>query len=221
MDLLAGADGKGKVWVLDTEAKGHLGCGESVDNPAGWWSANANEKAGTGLYDDAITFFPDGKYVYDSGEDGKMYIPDPAGGKKVVKKDGKLYFTIDGVNQTNGLNELDGEYYYANEDGTLVMNSTIRITEFNDLIAPGSGYFAFDAEGKLIKTGFVSGGGSTYYYDNLVRVKGFMKIDDDYYFFNARTGKMSVNANLWVGDNNPYGIPAGTYQFGPDGRMVR
>ena len=74
MDLLAGADGKGKAWVLDTEAKGHLGCGESVDNPAGWWSANANEKAGTGLYDDAITFFPDGKYVYDSGEDGKMYI---------------------------------------------------------------------------------------------------------------------------------------------------
>ena len=74
MDLLAGTAATGKAWVLDTEAKGHLGCGESVDNPAGWWSANANEKAGTGLYDDAITFFPDGKYVYDSGEDGKMYI---------------------------------------------------------------------------------------------------------------------------------------------------
>ena len=74
IDLLAGTAATGKAWVLDTEAKGHLGCGESVDNPAGWWSANANEKAGTGLYDDAITFFPDGKYVYDSGEDGKMYI---------------------------------------------------------------------------------------------------------------------------------------------------
>ncbi len=74
MELLAGTDGKGKAWILDTEAKGHLGCGESVENPGGWWSAGANEKAGTGLYDDAITFFPDGKYVYDSGEDGKMYI---------------------------------------------------------------------------------------------------------------------------------------------------
>ena len=74
MELLAGADGKGKAWVLDTQAKGHLGCGESVENPAGWWSAGADEKSGTGLYDDAITFFPDGKYVYDSGEDGKMYI---------------------------------------------------------------------------------------------------------------------------------------------------
>ena len=74
MDLLAGADGKGKVWVLDTEAKGHLGCGESVENPAGWWSAGANEKAGFGLYDDEITFYPDGKYTYSSGADGKMYI---------------------------------------------------------------------------------------------------------------------------------------------------
>ena len=73
-EILAGTDGNGKVWVLDSEAKGHLGCGESLENPAGWWSAGANEKAGTGLYDDEITFFPDGKYVYSSGADGKMYI---------------------------------------------------------------------------------------------------------------------------------------------------
>lgn len=73
-ELLAGTDGKGKVWILDTEAQGHLGCGDSVGNPAGWWSAGANEKAGTGLYDDEITFFPDGKYVYSSGADGLMYI---------------------------------------------------------------------------------------------------------------------------------------------------
>ena len=26
------------------------------------------------MYDDVVTFYPDGKYVYDSGEDGKMYI---------------------------------------------------------------------------------------------------------------------------------------------------
>ena len=74
MEILAGTGAEGKVWVLDSEAKGHLGCGESVENPAGWWSAGANEKAGTGLYDDEITFFPDGKYVYSSGADGKMYI---------------------------------------------------------------------------------------------------------------------------------------------------
>lgn len=73
-ELLAGTGGAGKVWVMDSSAKGHLGCGESLENPAGWWSAGADEKAGTGLYDDEITFFPDGKYVYSSGADGKMYI---------------------------------------------------------------------------------------------------------------------------------------------------
>ena len=74
IDILAGTAATGKAWVLDSAAKGHLGCGSSVATPVEWWSAGAQEKAGTGLYDDAITFFPDGKYVYDSGEDGLMYI---------------------------------------------------------------------------------------------------------------------------------------------------
>ncbi len=73
-EMLAGTDAAGKVWVMDSEAKGHLGCGETPENPAGWWSANAGEKAGTGLYDDEITFCPDGKYIYNSGADGKLYI---------------------------------------------------------------------------------------------------------------------------------------------------
>ena len=73
-ELLAGTDGNGKVWVMDSSVKGHLGCGPSVESPVEWWSANADEKAGTGLYDDEITFFADGKYVYNSGADGKLYI---------------------------------------------------------------------------------------------------------------------------------------------------
>jgi glucan-binding YG repeat protein len=149
-----------------------------------------------------------------------MYVPDPNGQKKVELIGGKLYFTIDGMRQTNGLNELDGEYYYANANGTLVTDSTIWISSFNDLMAPGNGYFAFDAEGKMVQTGFVTGGGDTYYYDNLVRAKGFTKVGDDYYFFNAGSGKMSINAALWVSGNNPYGIASGTYQFGSDGKMI-
>lgn len=72
--LLAGTDDNGKVWVMDSQNPGHLGCGESIENPAGWWSAPAGDKTGTGLYDDEITFYPDGKYVYSSGADGLMYI---------------------------------------------------------------------------------------------------------------------------------------------------
>lgn len=73
-ELLAGTDAAGKVWVMDADTQGHLGCGESVENPAGWWSAPPQDKAAFGLYDDEITFTPDGKYIYNSGPDGLMYI---------------------------------------------------------------------------------------------------------------------------------------------------
>ena len=73
-ELLAGSDENGKVWVMDSATKGHLGCGESLENPAGWWSAGPVEKTGTGLYDDEVTFYANGKYVYNPGADGKLYI---------------------------------------------------------------------------------------------------------------------------------------------------
>lgn len=63
-----------KTWVLDSEANGHIGCGPDQSNPAGWWAAGPNEKTGFGLYDDEITFYADGKYVFNPGADGKIYI---------------------------------------------------------------------------------------------------------------------------------------------------
>lgn len=73
-ELLAGKGSEGKVWVMDSEAQGHLGCGESAENSAGWWAAPANDKAESGMYDDEITFYPDGKYVYNPGPDGLLYV---------------------------------------------------------------------------------------------------------------------------------------------------
>lgn len=63
-----------KTWVLDSEANGHIGCGPDQANAAGWWAAGPNEKAGFGLYDDEITFYADGKNVFNPGADGKIYI---------------------------------------------------------------------------------------------------------------------------------------------------
>ncbi len=73
-ELLAGKGTEGKVWIMDSETPGHLGCGESAENPAGWWSAPVNDKAASGMYDDEITFYPDGKYVYNPGPDGLLYV---------------------------------------------------------------------------------------------------------------------------------------------------
>lgn len=70
-EFLAGTSGKS--WVMDSQTKGHLACGPSFDEPAGWWAAGPDEKAGFGMYDNVLTFYPDGKYVFDSGADGMIY----------------------------------------------------------------------------------------------------------------------------------------------------
>ena len=75
---IAGADdplfGKeSKAWVLDNESAGYMGCGGSLGNPLEWWSAQPHEKDDKGVTDDVLTFFKDGKYVFDPGADGVVY----------------------------------------------------------------------------------------------------------------------------------------------------
>lgn len=75
---IAGADdplfGKeSKAWVLDNESAGYMGCGGSLGNPLEWWSAQPHEKDAFGVTDDVLTFFKDGKYVFDPGADGEVY----------------------------------------------------------------------------------------------------------------------------------------------------
>ena len=75
---IAGADdplfGKeSKAWVLDNESAGYMGCGGSLGNPLEWWSAQPHEKDAFGVTDDVLTFFKDGKYVFDPGADGVVY----------------------------------------------------------------------------------------------------------------------------------------------------
>jgi glucan-binding YG repeat protein len=185
-----------------------------------------NAGSGTMYKDTNLWVGGDNQYGVASGsyyfqQDGTMFIPDLINGKKeIISKDGKLYFTIDGVTMKSGLYELDGEYYHAGSTGALAVSTTIWVSQDNDLLTNSNGYYAFDAEGKLIKTGFVTGGGYTYYYENAVRMKGFIKIGDDYYFLNASSGSMYKDKSMWVGGNNAYGIPSGSYYFGADGKMV-
>ena len=152
------------------------------------------------------------------GADGKMVIPDMVNGeKKIVTEDGKLYFTIDGARMYSGLYELEGAYYYALSNGQLVVDDVAYIDA--EPLKDGEGWYGFDADGKLIMTGFVTGGGKTFYYADGVRAKGLTKIDEDYYFFNARSGMMYKDANMWVGKNT-YGVEPGMHYFGADGKMV-
>ena len=70
----AGDKEEGVTWEWRYSVDSHFGCGETPENPTNWWNCKKNEKDGVGLYDDRITFTPDGKYTYSPGEDGKVYV---------------------------------------------------------------------------------------------------------------------------------------------------
>ena len=180
--------------------------------------------AGSGMmYKDANMWVPANSYGVEPGmhyfdADGKMFVPDTVNGKRAtVAENGKLYFTIDGVKMVNGLYELDGAYYFARYDGTLVTNGSayVETTELS-----GNGWYGFGADGKLIMTGFVTGNGKTYYYADGVRAKGLTKIGEDYYFFNAGSGMMYKDANMWVPANS-YGVEPGMHYFDAEGKMAQ
>ena len=180
--------------------------------------------AGSGMmYKDATMWVPANSYGVEPGmhyfdAEGKMFVPDTVNGKRaIVAENGKLYFTIDGVKMVNGLYELDGAYYFARYDGTLVTNGSayVETTELS-----GNGWYGFGADGKLIKTGFVTGNGKTYYYADGVRAKGLTKLGEDYYFFNAGSGMMYKDANMWVPANS-YGVEPGMHYFGAEGKMAQ
>ena len=71
---MAGADAEGKQWFIASAEPAHLGCGPSGTDGTEWWSAAPNDKANYGVYDDVVTFMPNGTYVYDPGEGGTMYV---------------------------------------------------------------------------------------------------------------------------------------------------
>ncbi len=178
--------------------------------------------AGSGkMYKDANMWVPANDYgvkpgMHYFGADGKMVVPNlETGVRKIVEENGELYFTIDGVKMVGGLYELDGAYYYAQNNGELAAGKSVYVD--TELLS-GKGWYGFDADGKLIMTGFVTGGGKTFYYADGVRAKGLTKIDEDYYFFNARSGMMYKDANMWVGKNT-YGVEPGMHYFNADGKM--
>ena len=67
-----------KEWRFANKEAAHLGCGPVGGDGTGWWSAAADEKKGTGMYDDRITFTADnrkgGTFNYNPGEDGMTYV---------------------------------------------------------------------------------------------------------------------------------------------------
>ncbi len=133
---------------------------------------------------------------------------------------GTDHYFIDGVKVGEGLLCIGEKYYYARTStGEIIKDRSYWVTKTNGICSLKPGWYDFDANGVMQIDGFVHVGDDTYYYANCELVKGFTKIGKDYYFFNARSGKLYKDATMWVPANS-YGIEPGMYYFGVGGKMV-
>ncbi len=151
---------------------------------------------------------PVGSYTF--GSDGKMVIH-----QGVVNG----YYYVDGVKTSAGLICENGDYYYAEGGGKLVVNKSYWITRANNLLPVGT--YRFGADGKIdMSTGLVNENGTLYYYENGLRKAnaGILNIDGDYYY--VASGAIAVtNKSVWVSKPNGH-VTVGTYRFGADGKMI-
>lgn len=120
--------------------------------------------------------------------------------------------------QQDGLYELDGEYYYVLESGEYAEDITCYIAKANGLLNDMAGYYYFDADGRLVKSGFAAApDGNTYYYNNLVMAKGLTEIEGQYYVFDQDSGIMLKDTVVEIEQDNVCGIAEGSYPVGTDG----
>ena len=63
-----------KDWHIDGTVEKHLGCGPAGTEGLEWWSAQPGDKEKFGVYEDIVTFFGDGAYKYNPGDDGSTYV---------------------------------------------------------------------------------------------------------------------------------------------------
>ena len=171
---------------------------------------------------------PEGDHSFDA--EGKMIDPpapeDPTK-NGIVAEDGTLYYYVDGVKVYAGLIKIDGDYYYVNSSCKVVTTSHYWVNRTNGLMA--AGFYDFGADGKMIdppvvkdptKNGIVAEDGTLYYYvDGVKSYAGLIEIDGDYYYVNSSC-KVVTTSHYWVNHTNGL-MPAGFYDFGTDGKMIR
>ena len=159
---------------------------------------------------------------YDCGTDGKATR---LTGPQILENNGKLYYVNEeGISPAGyGLVKVDGAYYYVLYNGTVKTNGerTVTAEYAHGLVSPGT--YNFGADGKMtnapIEYGIDENG---FYRENgeIVPGKGLVKIDGDYYYV-IYNGKIKKDGDRTVTEELSNGLlPAGTYHFGPDGKMT-
>ena len=159
---------------------------------------------------------------YDCGTDGKAV---KMTGPQLLDVNGKRYYLNENGESVcgYGLVKFDGNYYYVIYDGSVKLNGDRTVTEdFANGLLP-AGTYHFDETGKMTDVPLVAGiDADGYYRENgeIVPYKGLVLIDGDYYFV-VYDGRIKKDGDRTVVEEKTNGLlPAGTYHFGPDGKMT-
>lgn len=159
-----------------------------------------------------------------------------ADGKMIVKEgiaDDTYYINGVSVKPFYGLVEWNGDFYYVDAEGTNAkiikgQRKYVRTTNsltFADGTPVASGYYEFDADGKMIvKQGFID---DQYYVNGLPlpAYYGLIEVDGYFYYLNDY-GKPVKNARKYVNKSNDLTFADGTpvpnayFYFDEEGKMI-
>ena len=152
--------------------------------------------------------------TYTFGADGKMVGASAEG--EIVEIDGKLYYYELGRGVEKYLVCVDGDYYFAQYKGKLVVSQTFRAFATN--CDKPIGTYTFGADGKMLD-GFVTKADGIYYYENGAPGKVGLNLIDGYYYFVDYSGKIVTNTSYYVWATNGYTVGM-TYRFDALGRVI-
>ena len=178
------------------------------------------------LYDDWAANTNDTMTVWEFDQDGVLVgqIKTPG---TIKAHDGMYLIEEDGYVHTRNarVEDLDGDIYFVNHSGRLVLDAEKQITAANSngLLEPGTYYF--DKDGKLFTGGIREAeDGNLYYYKNgqlgaRIYNSKLAQIDGAVYFVKW-SGKVAVNEFREITTANSNGLlTPGTYYFGADGKL--
>ena len=174
--------------------------------------------AGLQLIDGKYYYFDHHGYAQKNGTYANVLFKDDyAAYTGLIEKNGVLYLYTNGKTATCGLYEIDDAYYYVYWGGVVKTDGRYWVdTTHCDL--PANRNYTFGADGKMLN-GVVEKDGVSYLYINgTFASNGLYKVNGEYYY-SYWGGELKSDGKYYV-DTTYCDLPAGTYTFGEDGKML-
>ena len=176
------------------------------------WGMKISKMGDTGL--------PAGEYQFNAAGELQLQsgpVPDAYNPKY-------LTFYKDGIRiYEEGLYEYEGKYYYVRSNG-LLLTWGMRISKMGDTGLPAGEYQFNDAGELQLQSGPVPDAFNpnylTFYKDGIrIYEEGLYEYEGDYYY--VRSNGLLLTWGMKITKMGDTGLPAGYYEFGSDGKMVR